>query len=103
MSGEHPTKQWPKSDVYWPKTLKEAVDFLYDMLPDSDLVDIAHKSGGGLYQLHHGLGADIRNNFGLLAGNTSLRKSCYESHPDSCSMVIIRALRDKARAEGYGK
>lgn len=56
---------------------------------------------------HHGLGTDIRNEFGLWANNRELLKSCgsqmmpdsaYDDylmmmvHQDEASMVIIEAL-----------
>ena len=78
----------------WPRTVDEAVDRILWTLPDEDRELVKNTPEKALIQFHHGWGTGIRNSFGLWAGNTELLKSCgsEDMHPDSASMVIIRAV-----------
>ncbi len=77
-----------------PRTLEEAVTVLRQVLKKKDLENIRDKKEADLIMLHHGLGTYIRNGFGLWRDNQQLREACGGPtlHPDSASMVIIKAL-----------
>jgi len=83
----------------WPQTLDEAVQALLARLTEAQRQSIRDREWGGLYRLHHGLGADIRNTFGLWRGNQALLDSCGAFEPDDASMEIIRALWTRLRQD----
>jgi len=56
----------------WPKTVKEAIEKLKEMLSEKDLEAIRNMKENELIQLHFSLGLFIRNQFGLWQGNNSL-------------------------------
>ena len=84
----------PQTHPYWPEAVEHAVAELLGRLPDDDHDTIRRMAEADLVTLHFSLGLAIRNEFGLLAGNTALL-AAYGSpdmHPDSASAVIIRVL-----------
>jgi hypothetical protein len=85
----------------FPKTVEEAVDLLIDSMIHKDLESVRETSEDDLIMLHMGLGAYIRNNFGLWGGNRELFELCAsmeKNHPSTidpervygknCSLVI---------------
>jgi hypothetical protein len=86
---------------YWPLDVEHAVAELLVRLPDDDHDSLRSMAASDLVTLHFGLGLAIRNEFGLLAGNTALLAACgsADMHPDSASAVIIRALWEYLRNE----
>lgn len=87
--GEKPPADLVRSWLHWPMTLEEAVDRL--------LASITEVSDDPLS--HHGLGATIRNSFGLWGANKELLRSCGSEtmHADDASEVILNALGDVIR------
>lgn len=96
----------------WPKTIDGAVSLLSTKLGQEAKDEIAALPEGELGTLHFGLGADIRNRFGLWAGNKALLLDCQkakfegrtdmppnvdEIQPDDASAMIIRALWARLR------
>jgi hypothetical protein len=77
-----------------PRTVKEAVATLRQIMKTDDLETIQRMKEDELILLHHGFGTYIRNAFGLWRGNKILRQSCGAAnmHPDAASGVIIYAL-----------
>lgn len=75
-----------------PQTIEQAVGVLLEQLPVGKKANIAAMSRDALITLHFGLGAQIRNDFGLWSGNTALLESTGNSHPDDAAMAIIEAL-----------
>ena len=96
-----------KCEIKYPaKTLKEAVDILYNCIAKEDQEYIGKlKKSDLIRNLHHGFGTWIRNNFGLWAGNELLKKDIVKFagkkylHPDSCSTVIIEEFWKKLNKE----
>ncbi len=82
----------------WPVTVDQAVGVLLGMLPKDEADKIAAMSRDDLINLHFGLGAWIRNNFGLWAQNTALLENTGQSHPDDAAGVIIEALWSRLQA-----
>jgi hypothetical protein len=96
-----------------PRTVQEAVERLRLSLSLAEQEAIAAKREAGLIDLHFGLGARIRNEFGLWQGNPALLLDCQRLklkdmanipdsgvallHPDEAAMVIIRALWTRLR------
>ena len=83
----------------FPTTVDGAVRLLMSMVEESEQTKIAAMDGDDIYTLHFGLGMWIRNHMGFYAGNAQLFKDTGESEPDNASMVIIRAFRDRLRAD----
>jgi len=75
-----------------PQTIEQAVGVLLEQLSADEKYNIAAMSRDGLINLHFGLGASVRNDFGLWGGNTALLESTGNSHPDDAAMAIIEAL-----------
>ena len=77
----------------YPRTVEEAVDLLISSMPERDMGKLINMPEEDLIILHFGWGDGIRNAFGLWAGKEELLKACGSEslHPDSASMVIIRA------------
>ena len=90
----------PQNHPYWPEDVEHAVAELLGRLPDDDHDTIRSMAEADLVTLHFGLGLAIRNEFGLLAGNTALLAACgsADMHPDDASMVIIRMLWEVLQA-----
>ena len=84
------------SEKTWPKTVDEAVDRLLEEMSEEDKRFVKEMSDSDPIRVHFTLGMDIRNAFGILAGNNDLiRSACGERlgfHPDDVSTVIIKAL-----------
>ena len=76
----------------WPATVDEAVGVMIATLSDEDKVMIAALGQPDLIGLHMGLGAWIRNNFGLWSGNRLLLESTGEPNADDASMVIVESI-----------
>ena len=96
----------------WPKTINEAVSLLLAELGQEVKEEIASLPEGELGILHFGIGADIRNRFGLWTGNKALLLDCQKAkfegrtdmphrvaaiHPDDASGMIIQALWARLR------
>ena len=84
----------------WPKTVDQAVDMLIVLMGDEDKRHVRGLSHEGLTSLHYGLGAVIRNSFGLWEGNKELLESCGSPgmQPDSAAAVIIEAVWRRLRS-----
>jgi len=82
----------------WPSTVDEAAAELVAGLDAESMATLLATERADLIQFHHGWGTGIRNEFGLWGGNDALMKSCGKPHPDDCSMVIIEATWDRAKA-----
>jgi len=86
-----------------PRTADEAVDRLLSDMPLKDKTTIANMSHVELPNLQLTLGGYILNNFGLLAGNRELIRSCRAQagnifqHDEDAVAVIIDALWEKLR------
>jgi len=82
----------------YPKTVAEAVEILHANMSLNEECMLAYMDEVDLYDLHLSLGHDIRDDFGLWAGNEALMESCrvmadkQDLHIDDASMVIVRAL-----------
>jgi hypothetical protein len=83
----------------WPKTVDEAVTRIVSQLSEEDKKIVRDTPKEDLIQFHHGWGTGIRNSFGLWRGNRALMEDCKAKHPDSASMVIIRAVWDRLQEE----
>jgi hypothetical protein len=83
----------------FPTTVDAAVRLLISMVDESEKAKIAAMDADDIYTLHFGLGIWIRNHMGFYAGNDQLRKATGETEPDDASMVIMRAFRDRLRAD----
>jgi hypothetical protein len=83
----------------FPTTVDGAVRLLLGLVEESEQIKIAAMDGDDIDTLHFGLGMWIRNHMGFYAGNAQLLKDTGESEPDDASMVIIRAFRDRLRAD----
>lgn len=82
-----------------PRTVDAAVDRILSVLTDADMTRIREMPAEDLDLLHFGLGAWIRNDFCLWAGNTDLLASCGSlgMSPDAASEVIIPAVWERIR------
>ena len=83
----------------FPTTVDAAVRLLMSMVEKSEQIRIAAMDSEDIYTLHFGLGVWIRNHMGFYAGNDQLLKATGETEPDDASMVIMRAFRDRLRAD----
>ena len=83
----------------YPTTVDAAVRLLLSMVEESEQAKIAVMDSEDIYTLHFGLGMWIRNHMGFYAGNAQLLKATGETEPDDASMVIMRAFRDRLRAD----
>ena len=84
-----------------PTDLTEVVEVLATELGEEAREQIA--TTDDMIVFHHGLGTGIRNRFGLWQG--SLLAQWFNErgvlHPDSMSMVILRALQKRVRGEPF--
>jgi len=81
--------------VAWPTTVKDAAERVAEQLDADSKERLQSTKKEDLISYHFGLGTGIRNDFGLWRGNGELLKSCGDGefvHPDSCSMIIIKAV-----------
>jgi len=76
-----------------------AVRLLMSMVDESEQARIAAMDNDDIYTLHFGLGVWIRNHMGFYAGDDQLLMATGETEPDDASMVIMRAFRDRLRAD----
>ena len=76
----------------YPSTVEQAVRLLLDLVPPEECARIALLPEGDLPDLHLGLGAWLRNNFGLWADDSLLKKATGKDHADDASEVVIRAF-----------
>lgn len=83
----------------WPTSIDQAVGVLIALLPEEEKATIADMSRKDLIGLHIGLGAWIRNNFGLWSGNRALLNAVGTSDADAASGAIIEALWQRLREE----
>jgi len=83
----------------FPTTVDAAVRLLMSMVDESEQAKIAAMDSEDMYTLHFGLGVWVRNHMGFYAGNDQLLKDTGETGADDASMVIMRAFRDRLRAE----
>jgi uncharacterized protein YfeS len=90
-------------DHPYPKTVAEAVELLHTDMSLHEEFMLAYMDEVDLNDLHMSLGPDIREDFGLWAGNEALMESCRsvsekeDLHVDDASMVIIKALWERVR------
>lgn len=82
-----------------PKTLEEAVKVILSTMTDIEKELIRRSTEEELINFHFGLGADVRNKFGLWDDNYELLISCGELEPDAASMVIIKAVWEALQNE----
>lgn len=75
----------------WPATVEEAAERLVASLDAKARHEIHQTSEEDLISFHLGLGATIRNTFGLWGGNAALLQSSGCADADDCSMKIIEA------------
>lgn len=83
----------------FPTTVDAAVRLLLGLVEESEQTKISAMDSEDIYTLHFGLGVWIRNHMGFYAGNDQLLKATGETEPDDASMVIMRAFRDRLRAD----
>ena len=87
----------------FPQSVQGAVDRLVSELPLRDKIKIANTTEEGLISLQLTVGAYIRKNFGLLAGNHELIESCRlisgqdQVDLDDALNIIIREFWKKLR------
>jgi len=83
----------------WPTTIDQAVDRILANLTAVEKAAIRRTPVADLDLLHFSLGAAVRNECGLWDGNTALLASCGspDMHPDSASVVIIKAVWERLR------
>lgn len=89
----------------YPETLAEAVEILRVNMNMNEEFFLAYMDAQELADLHLSLGPDIRDDFGLNAGNEALVRSCREFSgqkdlpAEDASMVILRCLWQRVRKE----
>lgn len=88
-------------DKEYPQTIEEVVEHLKKRVGKSDLISIQKMAKEDLIFLHHGLGTNIRNNYGLWGENKELLESCKKQHPDDASMVIIEELWENLQNNNF--
>jgi hypothetical protein len=85
----------------WPTTVDEAVGVVLATLSENEKHQLSGMSQADLITLHFGLGAWIRNHFGLWQDNQALIQAIEQRspglHPDDASMVIIEAVWQRLR------
>ncbi|MBB1075771.1 hypothetical protein HUU62_15285 [Rhodoferax sp. 4810] len=82
----------------FPATIDAAVRLLKTMVDVDEQAKTARMDEAELFHLHFGLGAWIRNNLGLYAGNDQLMRATEMTEPDDASMVVIRSFWVELRA-----
>jgi hypothetical protein len=89
--------------MHMPRTVAAAVDDLTTKIPLKERILIANMRGADLANLEFSLGAYIRDNYGLLSGNTALIADCRSLsktkslQPDESAGIILRQLWQKLR------
>ena len=84
----------------WPATVEDAAERLIAALDAKARHEIHQASEEDLITFHLGLGAAIRNTFGLWGGNAALLQSSGCADADGCSMKIIEAAWRKLQEAG---
>ena len=91
----------PNSNL--PQSVDEAVEILHANMSLNEECMLVSMDEVDLIDLHLSLGHDIREDFGLWAGNEALLESCritagkQDLHVDDASMVIIKALWERVK------
>lgn len=86
-----------------PKTVEEAIDYLIAELPLKDKTRIAKMDKREIIALHRTMGPHIRDEFGLLKGNSELLESCRilsghkRLHMDAVPGMLIDLLWARLR------
>ncbi len=80
-----------------PETIEEAVRLLLSTAPLDQRAKIVAMRKEDLIGLHFTLGRWIRNNFGLMNGESALLLATGAADPDAASMAIIQALWQQLR------
>ena len=76
----------------WPTTLDEAVKICLLTMTDHEKKTVKNTSEENLIMFHLSLAKNIREEFGLWQGNTSLLESCGATNPDDASMAIVKMV-----------
>lgn len=77
----------------FPTTLDEAVKIcLLTMTPEEKEL-LRFTPEDRLVWFHLDWAVNLKNDFGMLEGNTALLESCGASNPDEASIVIVEAVR----------
>jgi hypothetical protein len=79
----------------YPKTVKEAVNILVSEMSGRYKLILRNTKREDLIFSHLSWGQEIRNRFGLWAGNEALMKDAGVDHPDSASTRIMEAVWDE--------
>lgn len=82
-----------------PNIVTEAASILLSDLSGHDKLRLRNTKKEDLILYHMTWGQEIRNRFGLWAGNEALSKNAGVDHPDSASMKIIEAVWEEIRKE----
>lgn len=87
----------PSLDKTWPRNLKEAVEILKNEIDDNKKYEILKMSKEDFIYSFFGLGAYIRNKFGLWQGNYDLINNVdsINPDPDNISSIILDALYEE--------
>ena len=75
-----------------PRTVREAVHWLGSALSQGTLAALRRTPEEDVIDPHVGVGADLRNRFGLHHDHPALLTDCRTLDPDAASLVILRAL-----------
>jgi hypothetical protein len=86
-------------DRDWPRTLEAAVEQLLSRMSDADRKVVRDTAEDELGGFHFGWAMGIRNEFGMWLGNADLLEACGNPHPDSASMVIVRAVWERLQRD----
>ena len=84
-----------------PASLDAAVDRLLSILDEDTLIEVAAREHDQLNDLHFGLGLAIRNAWVWPHNPELCAREGIPVHPDDCSAVIIKALWERLRADGW--
>lgn len=88
-----------------PKTYKEAVNYIYNLISEEDKEYVKNVPFNDLIIFHRGWGMGIRNGLGLWSNNKELLKSCAKEigketiHPESASQLIIEGVWKKLNSD----
>jgi hypothetical protein len=85
----------------WPQNLNDAVMWLIDHMHESDKKELFVADNNTMMSMNFHWGQGIRNGFGLWAGNDSLLSGCGTDDPEEASLIIIKAVRERIRRDGF--
>ncbi len=85
----------------WPQNLNDAVVWLIDHMHESDKKEIVMADNNTLSIINSSWGQGIRNGFGLWAGNHSLLSDCGTNNPEEASLIIVRAVQEQIKRDGF--